>query len=137
MMKSGPADAMHRRRFAPRDLLLGTQIAICTLLVTASLVAVRGMVRALHAPLRIQPQGAMLADLDLSQAGQAGDVAVEKEKAMIEAVRSIPGVTAAGTQLTGMPIRMKSHWSAALREDSSAIWLDCWMRRRSQIGRSG
>jgi hypothetical protein len=39
----------------------------------------------------------MLADLDLSQVGQAGEAAVEKEKAMIEAVRSIPGVTAAGT----------------------------------------
>jgi hypothetical protein len=38
---------MHLRRFALRDLLLGAQIAICTLLVTASLVAVRGMVRAL------------------------------------------------------------------------------------------
>src|ERR1035441_4203609 len=94
MMKGGPADAMHLRRFALRDLLLGAQIAICTLLVTASLVAVRGMVRALHAPLGIQPQGAMLADLDLSQVGH---VAVEKEKAMIEAVRRIPGVTAAGT----------------------------------------
>ncbi len=69
MMKSGPADAMHLRRFALRDLLLGAQIAICTLLVTASLVAVRGMVRALDAPLGIQPQGAMLADLDLSEAG--------------------------------------------------------------------
>jgi predicted permease len=97
MMKSGPADAVHLRRFALRDLLLGAQIAICTLLVTASLVAVRGMVRALHAPLGFQPQGAMLADLDLSQVGQAGDVALEKMKSMIEATRCIPGVTAAGT----------------------------------------
>ena len=47
MMKGGSADSMHLRRFALRDLLLGAQIAICTLLVTASLVAVRGMVRAL------------------------------------------------------------------------------------------
>jgi len=97
MMKNGPADRMHLGRFASRDLLLGAQIAICTLLVTASLVAVRGLVRALDAPLGIQPQGAMLADLDLSQVGQAGDVTVEKKKAVIEAVRSIPGVTAAGT----------------------------------------
>src|SRR5258708_349115 len=51
----------------------------------------------LHAPLGFQPQGAIRAEMDLSQAGQAGDVAVEKEKAMIEAVRSIPGVTAVGT----------------------------------------
>ena len=80
MMKSGSADSMHLRRFALRDLLLGAQIAICTLLVTASLVAVRGMVRALHAPLGFQPQGAMLADIDLSQAGQAGRRDIEKQK---------------------------------------------------------
>jgi len=86
---------MHLRRFAPRDLLLGAQIAICTLLVTASLVAVRGMVRALHAPLGFQPQGAMLLGLDLSQAEQADGVALKKE--VLEAARSIPGVTAAGT----------------------------------------
>jgi predicted permease len=97
MMKNGPADSMHLRRFALRDLLLGAQIAICTLLVTASLVAVRGMVRALHVPLGFQPEGAMLADSGFSQMGQEGDAAVEKEKAIIEAVRSIPGVTAAGT----------------------------------------
>jgi predicted permease len=97
MMKNVPADTIHLRRFAPRDLLLGAQIAICTLLVTASLVAVRGMVRALDAPLGFQPQGAMLVDIDLSQVRQAGDVTAGQERAMIEAVRSIPGVTAAGT----------------------------------------
>jgi predicted permease len=101
MMKNGPLDAIHLRRFALRDLLLGAQIAICTLLVTASLVAVRGMVRALHVPLGIQPRGAVLADLDLSEARRAGDVTVlaekEAEKEMIEVARSIPGVTAAGT----------------------------------------
>jgi predicted permease len=97
MIKNGPVDSLHMRRFALRDLLLGAQIAVCTLLVTASLVAVRSMVRALHVPLGFQPQGAMLADIDMSQLGQAGDSAVEKKKAVIEAVRSIPGVTAAGT----------------------------------------
>jgi predicted permease len=96
MLKGGPADAFHLGRFALRDLLLGAQIAICTLLVTASLVAVRGMVRALHVPLGFHPQGAMLADLDLSQVEQAGGLAVERRKAMIEAARSIPGVTAVG-----------------------------------------
>jgi hypothetical protein len=48
------------------------------------------MVRALHAPLGIKAQGVMLAEMDLSQAGQRGDVALEKEKTMIEAARSIP-----------------------------------------------
>jgi predicted permease len=97
MMKNGPAGAMHLHRFALRDLLLGVQIAICTLLVTASLVAVRGLERAIEAPLGFRPQGAMLANLDLGQVHRTGDVAVEKTKATIAAVRSISGVTAAGT----------------------------------------
>src|SRR5437867_3115308 len=94
-MKSGPVDATPRRRLALRDLLLGAQIVICTLLVIASLVAVRGMVRLLHAPLGFQPQGAMLAEMDPSEV--EGDVPLEKTKSMIDALRSIPGVTAAGT----------------------------------------
>jgi predicted permease len=93
MIKNGPADLRHLRRFAARDLLLGTQIAICTLLVTASLVAVRGMVRTLHAPVGFQPQGVMLADADLSDVDQ--DAALVFQKKMIEAARSVPGVTAA------------------------------------------
>ncbi len=97
MMKGGSMGSMHLRRFALRDLLLGAQIAICTLLVTASLVAVRGMTRALHTPLGFEPRGAMLVEMDLSQAGQPGDTALEKKKAAIEAARRIPGVTAAGT----------------------------------------
>ncbi len=96
MIKSGPVDPVHRRRFALRDLLLGAQIAICMLLVTASLVAVRGMARMLHAPLGFQPQGAMLADVDFSLV-EGENVPLEKKKAMLEAVRRIPGVTAAGT----------------------------------------
>jgi len=94
-MKSGPVDATPRRRLTMRDLLLGAQIVICTLLVIASLVAVRGMVRLLHAPLGFQPEGATVAEMDLSEV--EGDVPLEKTKAMIDAVRSIPGVTAAGT----------------------------------------
>jgi len=95
-MKSGPVDSMPLRRFTLRDLLVGAQIAICTLLVTASLVAVRGMVRMLRAPLGFQPQGAILADVDLSEIEQQGDALLEKQKAMLEAVKGIPGVATAG-----------------------------------------
>src|SRR5437763_6100267 len=94
-MKSGPVDATPRRRFTLRDLLLGGQIAICMLLVTASLVAVRGMVRMLHTPLGFQPQGAILAEIDFSEMEPRGDALLEKQKSMLEAVQRIPGVTAA------------------------------------------
>jgi predicted permease len=104
-LKSGAAGAMSLRRLALRDVLLGAQIAICTLLVTASLVAVRSMMRVLHLPLGIQPQGAMLVDVDLSQVEQSGAAALEKRKEIIQAAQSIPGVTAVGavsrTPMTG------------------------------------
>jgi predicted permease len=96
VIKGGTMDSTLLRRFASRDLLLGAQIAICTLLVTASLVAVRGMMRELHAPIGFEPQGATLAEMDLGQVDQEGDVALEKEKEVLDATRSIPGVSAAG-----------------------------------------
>jgi predicted permease len=94
-IKSGPMESLPLRRFALRDLLLGVQIAICALLVTTSLVAVRGMERELHAPLGIQPQGAMLVNIGLDQAIQPGQQTKQRE--ILEAARSIPGVTAVGT----------------------------------------
>lgn len=95
-LKSGSTDARYFGRFALRDLLLGAQITICTLLVTASLVAARGMMRALEVPLGFETRNAMLADVDVGQVGQLGDAALEKEKALIEAARGIPGTIAVG-----------------------------------------
>ncbi len=78
------------RRFAMRDLLLAVQIGICTLLVTASLVAVRGMQRQLAVPLGFHPEGAMLVEPDLSGAGPVSS------QTILEAIRGVPGVTATG-----------------------------------------
>lgn len=140
MMKNGPAGTMYLRRFGLRDLLLGAQIAICTVLVTSSLVSVRGMERALQTPLGFRPQGAMLVDLDLSELGWTGAMAVEKAEAIIDAVRSISGVTAAGTVnrtpfaggLHGIPIfrpgttefRLKNSVLAAYAFQMSPGYLD-------------
>jgi predicted permease len=96
-MKNGTADATPLRRFALRDLLLGAQIVICTILVTASLVSVRAMVRVSHTSLGFQPRGALVAEIDLSEVEPGGDAPLEKKKAMIDALRDISGVTAAGT----------------------------------------
>jgi predicted permease len=96
-MQRGSMDVTPQRRFSLRDLSLGAQIVICTLLVMSSLVAVRSMVRMLHVPLGFQPQGAMLAEIDLSELEPKGDAPLEKKKAMIDALRSIPGVAAVGT----------------------------------------
>ena len=93
-MKSGTVDAISWRRLTPQDLLLGAQIAICMLLITASLVAVRAMVRVLNTPLGFQPEGVTLVDVDFSML-EGSNVPLEKKKAMLDAVRNIPGVAAA------------------------------------------
>ena len=54
------------RRITVRDLLLVVQIAICAVLVTSSMVAVRGLVRSLHSNFGFEPRNAMLVDTDLT-----------------------------------------------------------------------
>lgn len=84
------------RRLALRDVLLCVQIALCTLLVTASLVALRGMERSLHAPLGFQPQGVVLAGTDLTMAGYKEEQFLPVQKRMLEETQRIPGVVAVG-----------------------------------------
>lgn len=84
------------RRIALRDLLLAGQIALCALLVTASLVAVRGMVRSLHSNIGFVPQNAMQVNTNLYMAGYRDERVAEMQQRMLEAVERIPGVTAAG-----------------------------------------
>ena len=96
-MKSGAPIAGLSRRLTLRDLLLGVQIALCALLVTASLVSLRGMERSLHAPIGFVPQGAVLAEADMHMAGYSDSSALPVQRRMIEAAKRIPGVTAAGT----------------------------------------
>src|SRR5215472_2744609 len=84
------------RRMAVRDLLLIAQIAICAVLVTSSLVAVRGLARSLHSNFGFEPSNAMLVDTDLNMAGYSRDVAPAMQKRMIDAMETIPGVTSVG-----------------------------------------
>ena len=94
-IKSGYVFSNSTRRFAIRDLLLVIQIIVCTVLVTASLVAVRGMVRAMQVPLGFEPQGVTLAEADLRMAGYSGAQALPIQKRIFDAAATIPGVTAA------------------------------------------
>jgi hypothetical protein len=57
------------RRFTARDVLLAAQIAICALLVTSSLVAVRGLARSLYSKFGVDPNNAMLVSTDPTEAG--------------------------------------------------------------------
>jgi len=94
-IKSGALEVPSFRRFALRDLLLCVQIAVCTLLVTASLVAAMGIRRSLRVPLGFDAQGITLAMTDLGMAGYSGEAAVAVDKRLLEEAQHIPGVSAA------------------------------------------
>jgi predicted permease len=85
-----------RRRIAIRDLLLATQIAICTLLVTSSMVAVRGLARSLRGHFGVEPQRAMLVETDLRMAGYTGDTATAMRKRMVDTMQTVAGVESVG-----------------------------------------
>jgi predicted permease len=95
IVKAGPGGAVGRR-ITLRDLLLVAQITICAVLVTASLVAIRGLARSLHANFGFDPGSAMLAETDLSMAGYRGDEVPEMQRRMIDVVEAIPGVASVG-----------------------------------------
>jgi predicted permease len=95
-MKSGAPITGLSHRLTARDLLLAVQITLCALLVTASLVSLRGLERSLHAPLGFVPQGAVLAEADLHMAGYSDSSALPVQRRIIEAAERIPGVTAVG-----------------------------------------
>ena len=80
------------RRWTVRDALLVVQIAICAVLVTSSLVAVRGLVRSLHGDYGFEPRKAMLVSTNLAMAGYSGDQVLTMQKRMIAAMAAIPAV---------------------------------------------
>ena len=84
------------RRMSVRDVLLIVQIAICAVLVTSSLVAVRGLTRSMRTSYGFEPRNAMLVTTDLNMAGYRGDSIPLMQKRMIDALETIPGVESVG-----------------------------------------
>lgn len=84
------------RRLTVRDGLLAAQIVICAVLVTSSMVAVRGLLRSLHSNFGFQPQHAMLVSTNLTMAGYRTDQLTVMQKRMIRALQTIPGVEHVG-----------------------------------------
>jgi len=86
--------ASARHRVNAQEMLLAAQIAICAVLVTSSLVAVRGLVQSGRAPFGFDIDHTMLAEVDLGMAGYTGDRVPPVQKRLIEAMRGVPGAQA-------------------------------------------
>jgi predicted permease len=96
VIRTGAAGVDGRRQFAVRDVLLAVQITICAVLVTSSLVAVRGLARSLHASFGFVPQNVMLVESDLHMSGYTDERMPQMQRRMLDAAVAIPGVTAVG-----------------------------------------
>ena len=95
IVKAG-SNARIGRRLTIRDVLLVAQIAICAVLVTSSLVAVRGLVRSLHSNLGFDPHDTMTAGMNLAAAGYSADKVPAMQRRIIEEMGTIPGVKVVG-----------------------------------------
>jgi predicted permease len=79
-----------------RDALLVVQIAICAVLVTSSMVAVRGLMRSMNSSVGFEPRNAMLLSANLAMAGYSGEQVPAVQRRMIDAMATIPGVERVG-----------------------------------------
>lgn len=93
MRAGGSTTAGDHGRF--RSTMLIVQIALCCLLVTASAVALRGLQHMQHVSLGFNPENVTLATIDVKPAGYSGAAAAIAQQHLLEAVRRIPGVSAA------------------------------------------
>jgi predicted permease len=110
------------RRFTVRDLLLAVQIAICAVLVTSSLVAVRGLVRSLHGSFGFIPQGAVLVSTDLDMAGYSGDRVAIMQRRAIDTLAALPGVRAVGL-VDMQPLGMGFSVDSAFKDSTTDLKL--------------
>lgn len=94
-IKSGSIGGV-RRRLGFRDVLLAGQIAICAVLVTSSMVALRGLNRSLHSDFGFQPRHTTVMNFDLYMAGYRGDAVGATQRRILDGMAEIPGVESAG-----------------------------------------
>jgi len=109
------------RRVTVRDIMLVVQIAICAVLVTSSMVAVRGLVRSLHNDFGFEPRDTFLVNTDLNMAGYTRDAIPQMQKQMLDAVREIPGVKAVALVGPFQPLAMGGLMSSVFRETTTDL----------------
>jgi len=117
-MKTGPLAVVNFRRLSLRDILLALQIAICTLLVTSSFVALQGMLRSLNANLGFNPHGVSLLYSDMGLAGYSDSQSLPMQKRLLDETAQIPGVTSAG-MINRLPLGIHSSDNTVYRQDAT------------------
>lgn len=118
-IKGGQSGAAGSRRWTLRDMLLVVQIVLCSMLVTSSLVAIRGLTRSFDtASYGFQPEHVTMATFDLKMAGYTKQQSTQFQQRMWEKAQQIPGVTAVGFANT-TPLAMDSSDAYVFRDGTT------------------
>jgi predicted permease len=117
IVKAGSAGRAGRR-ISVRDILLVVQIAICAVLVTASMVAVRGLARSMQGSFGINPNHVMLIETDLKISGYSSEGIPPMQRRMIDALDAIPGVEHVGL-VSFPPLGRGGSWKANVFRDGT------------------
>jgi predicted permease len=118
IVKAGFAPRLGRK-LTTRDVLLVLQIAVCAVLVTSSMVAIRGLVRSLQSDLGFEPRNSMLLGANLGMAGYDSDHILPMQKRLIDAMASIPGVESVGLVNNYPPLVYTAAFRASIFKDDT------------------
>jgi predicted permease len=112
--------AFRRRfRFAFRDLLVGTEIGLCFVLVFGAALSLRALQNALIMPLGFNPNGVTTAAFDLGLAGYNEESGKALQERVLEAVKALPGVTSAA-YANSLPLSIDQSGTGVQAENAPA-----------------
>jgi len=118
VLRAGSGIGVVPKRFALRDVLLGLQIALCCLLVTACFVSLRGLERAFRTPLAFDPEGVTLANFDLHLADYGDAQVPGVQQRLLESIAHLPGVRNAAFSST-VPLALDQSSTSVFKADEA------------------
>jgi predicted permease len=94
-LKSGSGTGVSRH-WMLRDVFVGVQVAVCMVLVAGALMMVKTLKSTLAKNFGFDPAGAVMLRFDLGMQGYSKERGVEFQRRLLDHVRAMPGVQAAG-----------------------------------------
>lgn len=114
----GSAGSASGRLWSTRDVLLPIQVALCCVLVTASLVAVRGLMRSFTTPLGFNPDGTTVVSYDVGMAGYGIEQGKQFQQRAVDAVGHLAGVESAAYS-SSVPLNVDQSHNAVYTETTT------------------